>query len=54
MMMFLLKTNSIRDVIAFQKTQKAGCLMTDAHSAIETDQLDELHVRVKASAQQTE
>jgi aspartyl-tRNA synthetase len=54
MMMFLLKTNSIRDVIAFPKTQKAGCLMTDAPSAIETDQLDELHVRVKASAQQTE
>jgi aspartyl-tRNA synthetase len=54
MMMFLLKTNSIRDVIAFPKTQKAGCLMTDAPSAVETDQLDELHVRVKASAQQTE
>ena len=54
MMMFLLKTSSIRDVIAFPKTQKAGCLMTDAPSAVETDQLDELHIRVKASAQQTE
>jgi len=54
LMMFLLKTNSIRDVIAFPKTQKAGCLMTDAPSAVETDQLDELHVRVKASAQQME
>ena len=54
MMMFLLKTNSIRDVIAFPKTQKAGCLMTDAPSAVDTEQLDELHVRVKASAQQVE
>ena len=54
MMMFLLKTSSIRDVIAFPKTQKAGCLMTDAPSAVETDQLNELHIRVKASAQQTE
>ncbi len=53
-MMFLLKTDSIRDVIAFPKTQKAGCLMTDAPSAVETEQLDELNIRVKASAQQTE
>ena len=54
LMMFLLKTNSIREVIAFPKTQKAGCLMTDAPSVVETDQLDELHIRVKASAQQME
>ena len=54
LMMFLLKTNSIRDVIAFPRTQKAGCLMTDAPSVVETDQLDELHIRVKASAQQME
>ena len=54
MMMFLLKTDSIRDVIAFPKTQKAGCLMTDAPSAVQNEQLDELHVRLKASAQQME
>jgi len=53
-MMFLLKTDSIRDVIAFPKTQKAGCLMTDAPSAVDTEQLDDLHIRVKASAQQAE
>ncbi len=53
-MMFLLKTDSIRDVIAFPKTQKAGCLMTDAPSAVETEQLDELHIRVKALALQPE
>ncbi len=52
-MMFLLKTNSIRDVIAFPKTQKAGCLMTDAPSIVEIEQLNELHIRVKASAKQT-
>ena len=53
-MMFLLKTESIRDVIAFPKTQKAGCLMTDAPSAVDTEQLNDLHIRVKASAKQAE
>ena len=53
-MMFLLKTESIRDVIAFPKTQKAGCLMTDAPSVVDTEQLDDLHIRVKASAQHAE
>jgi len=53
-MMFLLKTNSIRDVIAFPKTQKAGCLMTDAPSNVETEQLDELHVRLKPSVKPSE
>ena len=53
-MMFLLKTNSIRDVIAFPKTQKAGCLMTDAPSSVDTEQLDELNVRVKRSVKQLE
>ena len=51
-MMFLLQTDSIRDVIAFPKTQKASCLMTEAPSDVDTAQLDELHIRVKASAQQ--
>ena len=53
-MMFLLKTNSIRDVIAFPKTQKAGCLMTDAPSEVEKAQLDELHVRLKPLVNQSE
>lgn len=43
---------SIRDVIAFPKTQKATCLMTDAPSPVDKKQLDELFLRVKA--QQTE
>jgi aspartyl-tRNA synthetase len=34
-------------VIAFPKTQKASCLLTNAPSAPVKAQLDELHLRVK-------
>jgi aspartyl-tRNA synthetase len=37
--------NSIRDVIAFPKTQSAYCLMTDAPSNISDDELKELAIR---------
>ncbi|MYD77647.1 MAG: aspartate--tRNA ligase, partial [Gammaproteobacteria bacterium] len=42
---------SIRDVIAFPKTQRAYCPLTDAPNAINQDQLDELELRIKPTAQ---
>ncbi len=42
--------SSIRDVIAFPKTQRAYCPLTDAPNAIATEQLNELELRVKTTA----
>ena len=41
--------DSIREVIAFPKTQKSACLMTGAPSSIENDQLRELGIRVRSA-----
>ena len=46
LVMCLLGTDAIRDVIAFPKTQKATCLMTESPSPVAADKLRELHVRV--------
>jgi aspartyl-tRNA synthetase len=45
--MFMAGTDSIRDVIAFPKTQTAACLLTDAPTPASEQQLKELHIRVK-------
>lgn len=42
---------SIRDVIAFPKTQRASCLLTEAPSEVDANQLSDLHIRLRASAQ---
>jgi aspartyl-tRNA synthetase len=39
--------DSIREVIAFPKTQRAACLMTEAPSPIENEQLNELGLRTR-------
>ena len=44
LVMLLGKENSIRDVIAFPKTQQASCLLTDAPAMVDKKQLKELHV----------
>jgi len=42
-------TDSIRDVIAFPKTQRAQCLLTHAPGPVDEKQLRELHVRLRRS-----
>ena len=43
--MLLTKTENIRDVIAFPKTQSASCLLTDAPNIVDESQLNELHIK---------
>jgi len=47
LMMLMLRTDSIRDVIAFPKTQSAACLLTDAPSNVDAAQLRELNIRLR-------
>lgn len=47
LVMLLAKQASIRDIIAFPKTQKASCLMTDAPSEVSKAQLEELSLKLR-------
>jgi len=51
LIMILTGSSSIREVIAFPKTQKATCLMTEAPSAVAAKQLRELHIRLREKKQ---
>jgi aspartyl-tRNA synthetase len=46
LIMLLAGTTSIRDVIAFPKTQKAFCTMTEAPSDVDPTQLAELGLKI--------
>jgi aspartyl-tRNA synthetase len=47
MIMLMARTESIRDVIAFPKTQKAQCLLTQAPGIVDEEQLKELGLRIR-------
>jgi len=50
--MLMVGAESIRDVIAFPKTQTAACPLTDAPTEVSEQQLRELHIRVRTPPQQ--
>jgi len=52
--MLLTDTENIRDVIAFPKTQKGQCLLTNAPSEVDRKQLDELNLRTQKHSHKVE
>ena len=47
LIMLMTGANSIREVIAFPKTQSAACLLTDAPGQVSSAQLNELNIRIR-------
>ncbi|MGD0078180.1 MAG: aspartate--tRNA ligase [Sedimentisphaerales bacterium] len=54
MIMLLTGTENIRDIIAFPKTQRGQCLMSDAPSEVDPKQLEELNLRVQRHSHDVE
>ena len=54
LLMLMSGAASIRDVIAFPKTQTAACVMTEAPGAVGAAQLRELHIRLRDAAGEPE
>ena len=52
LIMLMVGAESIRDVIAFPKTQSAACLMTDAPGTVEAAQLRDLNIRLRNKEKQ--
>jgi len=50
LVMLMTGADSIRDVMAFPKTQSASCLLTSAPSAVSDQQMKDLHLRPRAKA----
>lgn len=50
LVMLMTGGRTIRDVIAFPKTQSAACLMTEAPGTVSNEQLKELHIRLRQKA----
>ncbi len=51
LVMLMAGAPSIRDVMAFPKTQTAACLLTQAPSPVHDAQLRELHIKVRKKPQ---
>ena len=54
LVMLMSGASSIRDVIAFPKTQTAACVMTEAPGTVNAAQLRELHIRLRETEKEKE